>query len=225
MASVESTGIDLWHTDIPIAEQAWYLQQGLTLLSGEQQQQILRYRQLSDQLLHLLGRLLVRRYLLETGKPLDWQEWQVSHLGKPFVKSGPQFNLSHAGTRVVAAFSAHPIGVDLEVEQPLDTAMFIRYLHPAEQAFVRAAANPTTAFLTVWTRKEALLKALGIGISKQLTVHNCLLERITHPADRSTWYLHSLPAATGYFEALATPMSGARLQSEVVPATKLLQFI
>jgi 4'-phosphopantetheinyl transferase len=225
MASVESTGIDLWHTDIPIAEQAWYLQQGLTLLSGEQQQQILRYRQLSDQLLHLLGRLLVRRYLLEIGKPLDWQEWQVSHLGKPFVKSGPQFNLSHAGTRVVAAFSTHPIGVDLEVEQSLDATMFIRYLHPAEQAFVREAANPTTAFFTVWTRKEALLKALGIGISKQLTVHNCLLARITYPADHSIWHLHSLPASTGYFQALATPLSGARWRSQFVPATKLLQFI
>jgi phosphopantetheinyl transferase len=90
---------------------------------------------------------------------------------------------------------------------------------------VREAANPTTAFFTVWTRKEALLKALGIGISKQLTVHNCLLAQISHPADRSTWHLHSLPAATGYFQALATPLSGARWQSEVVPATKLLQLI
>jgi 4'-phosphopantetheinyl transferase len=225
MASVESPVIDLWHTDSPIAEQVGYLRQGLALLSREQQQQILRYRQLSDQLLHLLGRLLVRRYLLETGKPLDWQEWQVSHLGKPFVKSGPQFNLSHAGTRVVAAFSTHPIGVDLEVEQSLDATMFMRYLHPAEQAFVRAAANPTTAFFTIWTRKEALLKALGVGISKQLAVHNCLLTQITYPADRSIWHVHSLPAATGYFQALATPLFGARWQSKVVPAAKLLQSI
>ncbi len=83
------------------------------------------------------------------------------------------FNWSHSGTWALAAVARHvPLGVDLECRQrkvnalPLAQRFFadseFRYLQglPSE---IRAAA-----FLRLWTGKEAVLKALGRGISSGL---------------------------------------------------------
>jgi 4'-phosphopantetheinyl transferase len=211
--------IVLWQTTIPVADPS-YLNQGLALLPGDQRHCILRYRRHSDQLLHLTGRLLVRQYLLQAGQPFLWSDWQESSAGKPFLSNGPCFNISHAGNQVVVAFSQRAVGVDIELEQEVDTASLTRYFHPAEQEFIRAAASPTNAFFTLWTRKEALLKAVGVGIAEQLAAHNCLLPWVS--MQHTDWHLHSVPTQAGYFMALATPLPHATWQLVEVPLTHLV---
>ncbi|GAA0438594.1 4'-phosphopantetheinyl transferase family protein [Streptomyces luteireticuli] len=82
--------------------------------------------------------------------------------GKPVVETagvGPDFSLSHVGGLAVVAVSDRAVGVDIEDatagEQPLASALTERE---------RATCLSYTDFARLWTRKEALLKAVGEGL-------------------------------------------------------------
>jgi 4'-phosphopantetheinyl transferase len=92
--------------------------------------------------------------------------------GKPrlAVDGGLHFNLSHAQGLAAFAFTrAGDIGVDVEVIRPLAhlDGMARRCLTPAELRgwWGLAVEDRVAAFFRAWTRKEAVLKALGAGVS------------------------------------------------------------
>jgi 4'-phosphopantetheinyl transferase len=88
--------------------------------------------------------------------------------GRPVVAAPrPAFaSLSRAGDLVAVAVSlAAPVGIDLEslaavAASPFDDVA----LTPAERARVVGAVDPLRLRATLWTRKEALLKATGAGL-------------------------------------------------------------
>ncbi|WP_374935824.1 4'-phosphopantetheinyl transferase family protein, partial [Streptomyces sp. SM14] len=90
--------------------------------------------------------------------------------GRPIVPGNPplHFSLSHCGDLSLLAFAAAPVGVDIEALPSARTvAEAAEVLHPREAAEI-AVLDPTErrhAFARVWTRKEAYLKGLGIGLS------------------------------------------------------------
>lgn len=88
--------------------------------------------------------------------------------GKPFLAGGPHFNLSHTAGRIFAAFSAQPLGLDVESanRRVQARALAARYFSPAESARVRALdeAAARAVFLRYWVAKEAMVKLSGDGI-------------------------------------------------------------
>ncbi len=81
--------------------------------------------------------------------------------GRPLTHDGSFVSVSHTGDlHVVAMTTAGPVGVDLEA---VDSARFDGFdavaLHPRERPHT-ASERATT-----WTRKEALLKATGNGLT------------------------------------------------------------
>lgn len=92
--------------------------------------------------------------------------------GKPQL-TGPaavQFNLSHSEDWALVGVSRHvPVGVDIEMLRPVDDALALarRHYSPDEQLAclsVRDSRERDEAFLRVWTRKEACMKAVGLGL-------------------------------------------------------------
>lgn len=84
--------------------------------------------------------------------------------GRPrIIGSGLEFSVSHSGQLVAAALTdAGPVGIDLEEVRPLDyRPMLSDVCTLEEQEFVHSTQN----FYTYWTRKEAVLKATGEGLS------------------------------------------------------------
>ncbi|MEU4335725.1 4'-phosphopantetheinyl transferase superfamily protein [Micromonospora lupini] len=77
-------------------------------------------------------------------------------------------SVSRAGRIVVvAARAAGPVGVDVEEVRPLPAlALARRWFAPAELAWLagRGEAGRTADFLRLWTAKEAVGKALGLGL-------------------------------------------------------------
>lgn len=121
-------------------------------------------RQPHRQTAFIAGRLLLRQVL---GKA----DITLGENGKPYfaVASAPGFNLSHSGkTLVLAVNYAGAIGADVETRSTRRDALGIarRYFHPSEAASLASlpAAEQRDAFLTLWTLKEAALKAIGQGI-------------------------------------------------------------
>src|SRR6202011_2815908 len=96
--------------------------------------------------------------------------------GKPEVvrdqSVGPiHFSVSHSQGLAVYAVAAAPLGVDLECSRPLPVEeLASRFFSDYESAAVARAEGPDQLelFITCWTRKEAYLKAVGVGLSAPL---------------------------------------------------------
>jgi len=118
--------------------------------------------------------------------------------GKPRLPGGPRFSLSHSGDLgLVAIDPACEVGVDLEPVRPVPEADEIaaRWFAPEERAALHAAgADGGAAFARLWTRREAWLKALGVGLDESLA---------GRPVDLARFALHDLAPAPGHLGALA----------------------
>lgn len=121
----------------------------------------------------IAGRILLRHRLTaavaDTVQPADWKFANCAH-GKPSVAPGLpliHFSISHAeGLVAVATSPVLELGLDLErVSGTRDTSPAVDQLSHREQAWLNqhAAADRWPAFLKLWTAKEAVSKATGLG--------------------------------------------------------------
>jgi 4'-phosphopantetheinyl transferase len=207
---------------------SWELQTGPFV--GDDAQALLsddeRVRQRSFVSPTLRRRFLAARAGLRTllGRHLDVDPrhlaFATNDFGKPRLAGGGQvrFNLSHCEERAVLAISdAAEVGIDLERERPIEHVdLAKRYFHPNEVAAITASrdeAEQRRAFFLVWTLKEAVVKALGTGLSTPLDSFEVAIgapkPRLPVAPARApqTWWLHAA-MTDGYCCALAVPGVG-----------------
>jgi 4'-phosphopantetheinyl transferase len=141
--------------------------------------------------------------------------------GKPYVpQASIQFNLSHSGNVILLIFANNvPIGVDVEQIRNIDDVDLIvkQYLHPSEVKELSACQlhESNEAFFSCWSKKEAVSKALGLGLSFPLNafsvssrplVGNWRLDLpLKYP---QSWTLQAFRPLNGYFAAIAAPQAG-----------------
>lgn len=198
-------------------------------LNAAEQQTIARKRQAADAQRELAGRAALR-YLLGSYLNLAPQRVPIAanEHGKPMVTGlSPaqhlEFNVSHSGEWVLLAFTReNPLGIDVECHRPVEFDELVRgFFSPAERA-VWSGLQPehkSLAFYAAWTRKEAYLKALGLGLSRALdgfTVRYApreappaLLWCADDPKAPERWRILDLELAPGYSAALATAATTA----------------
>ncbi len=98
----------------------------------------------------------------------------------------PRFSLSHTQglAACMVSLGPWPVGAELGVDvEWTDRGHFpagrlaTRFFHPDEAAALQQIPRGPARealFLTLWTRKEAVLKALGLGIANHLARYACL---------------------------------------------------
>jgi 4'-phosphopantetheinyl transferase len=147
-------------------------------------------------------------------------------LGPPWNDSRIRFSTTHsAGLALVAFALGADLGVDVEQIRPLDSYEDLcrRYFAPPEQESLRRLPEPErlAAFFRGWARKEALMKAIGTGLSLGLDQVVVSLEAGPAPrvysiqgstAAAGRWRLDDLQPATGYVAALARPTGPCRVE-------------
>ena len=88
--------------------------------------------------------------------------------GKPFLKSsGLEFNASHSRDHMLLAVTAgRAVGVDIEFhrENVKRDAIAKRWFSEEERAFLQPLENQEAVFFEIWSKKEAYVKAQGLGI-------------------------------------------------------------
>ena len=87
--------------------------------------------------------------------------------GAPYLpgKPGLSVSISHCRTAVaVAVAEGRRVGIDVECRRRVGELLVERVCTAAERAAIEASADPTMAFLQLWTCKEAVLKMRGTGI-------------------------------------------------------------
>ena len=128
----------------------------------------------ADKINALLSRLLVMSEITRrSGLPERKIRFTLGSFGKPYLKnSGLHFSLSHTRGAICAAFCEdEEIGIDVERrDRRVSEAMYKRVLSEDE----RFHATSDTDFIRFWVQKEAFLKRLGIGISRDLRGVNSL---------------------------------------------------
>jgi 4'-phosphopantetheinyl transferase len=154
-----------------------------------------------------------------TGIPAECISFVYGSTGKPALAEQRgsydiRFNLSHSGGLVVCVVAAFPktmgreVGIDVErIDRRLaGNAIAELYFSANEKALLRAASAERAAevFFTCWTRKEACVKATGVGAAQ-------ILPELDLPAPPASsvccggtqWTLLSFKPAPGYVAAVA----------------------
>ena len=84
--------------------------------------------------------------------------------GKPYAPGYTEFNISHSGEWcVLACGDLNTVGIDIE-------EMNLKHTEVAPAVYTRReldwmAVDPTDRFFRLWTWKESLMKAAGLGMS------------------------------------------------------------
>lgn len=158
MPAVLPTHIAAWHCRLPAEEQA----------------RADRFRFAADRAAHVAAHGLLRALLASHGATDP--RFLRDRWGKPELQApcgGLRCNLTHTRDLVAAAVALiDDVGVDAETTDPaIDVAgLAARFFAPAEAAMLRALpqVEQASAFCRVWTLKEAILKAIGRGLSMPL---------------------------------------------------------
>lgn len=94
----------------------------------------------------------------------------IAENGKPYFPELPglQYNLSHAGDYVVAAFSDESVGIDIAERRVCKDSLIRRCLTEAEMGWLKGQVDRDEAFCRLWAGKESFVKWTGDGLRKDL---------------------------------------------------------
>lgn len=147
---------------------------------------------------HVMLRAIVARYVASDPAAIEFARGRH---GKPYIPgSGLELNLSHTDDVAVLAVARVAVGVDVErLDAKLDPPALARMvLAPDEHAI----AVDRRGFLRVWCRKEACLKATGVGLIDDLPSVSVVNDRVD--VDGHVVYVQDLALGDAHAGALAT---------------------
>src|ERR1700712_1990672 len=195
----EYSEIHVWRIQFSstnLSQQAW------PLLSEQERARASAFRFKPDCERFCKSRLLVRCVL---GRYLDLNPAEIAiktgQNGKPFIDNargnhGIEFNLAHCRTEaLLAVTSGQSVGIDVEdggrMRNADVDALAQECLTKREAQILQALAGPdrVRAFLLCWTRKEALLKAVGLGLLAKLNDFEV-------PLDCASWRVSWAPESS-----------------------------
>jgi 4'-phosphopantetheinyl transferase len=192
-------------------------------VTAEERDRAARFRFEADRQRFLQGRLLLRTFL---GHHLGIAPRDVTFVngehGKPEVPTGIlRFNLAHSGEWLLFGLARdRELGVDVEQHRTMSDALEIarRFFAPPEVAALEALdpALHYDTFFRVWTRKEAIVKATGLGISAGLDRFAVTSDAPDHVTLRGLdgdsawdrWTIHGLDMPETYTAAIAFDRRG-----------------
>jgi 4'-phosphopantetheinyl transferase len=168
-----------------------------SVLDPEERARAARFVFTADRARFLLAHAALRRCLGQLlGRAAESLRFRYGPFGKPALDLGLldqapfHFNLSHSRAMALVAWAGAELGVDVEdVGREVDElGLGRRVFSPSEQQVLRARpAGPArrAAFYSLWTRKEAVLKGLGTGLSREAAEID--LGRLPAGHEPSTW--------------------------------------
>lgn len=208
--------VELWQWRLNLYE-------GPDVLSPDEVARASRFARAEDALAFRAARSGLRHILAEYagGSPADLV-FDYSAEGKPFLAAGPAFNLSHSGglsALAVAVGRQVRVGLDIEAHRHVGRDVAERFFSTAERAALASLSGDAwrEGFFRCWTRKEAFVKALGLGLRCPLDSFDVTLgpeARLTRVAEGGAdrWTLVDLLLGTGFAGALAVETEGRDLR-------------
>ncbi len=176
--SISDQEIHVWKTSLH--KSPLQLSSLTSILSIEEQKQGARFIYTEHQqyfwVTHALLRLILARYI----NLLQPQQFCFTKgiFGKPYIQNLPndlnlQFNVSHSNDQALFALAKdQELGVDIELITPKRSCEEIAQRFFANEEYeawkVLPECQQLTGFYRIWTRKEAYIKAIGLGLNYPL---------------------------------------------------------
>lgn len=216
--------VHVWFFPLVVPEEK--LEEWRRLLSPEEQARAVRFAfpYLRDRFVaaHATTRRLLGEYL---GRDPATLTFEIADRGKPSLPGHPMhFNLSHtqeAGLLAVTRIAQ--IGVDIEqLDRKVDRhGIASRFFSQAESHELANLpdADQAEGFCNLWTRKEAWLKATGVGISEGLNKveFNCrpgeaarLLRISGEECEAAAWQIRSFRPPGNHVGVIAVQAASLR---------------
>ncbi|HSE59840.1 MAG TPA: 4'-phosphopantetheinyl transferase superfamily protein [Nitrospiraceae bacterium] len=235
----DARSVHLWTADVRMFRPV--LRRFTALLSPEERKRAARLADPEHRmhfiLTHGFLRLVLSRYLHKQPQLLRFQPHAN---GKPRLVNNHdsprlEFNLAHSGhMTMIAVANGRPVGVDVEaLTRPVRAQAIVeRYFTPAERAHFGSLPRSRSSkeFIRYWTAKEAVLKAIGVGLAGGLS--RC--EVIIHPGGRAatvrlvrqdkprSWLVRFFPLSAIYLGAVAAEGAGWQVR-RYRPSLRLLR--
>ena len=147
----------------------------LQQLPEERRSRTERLRRSSDRRSSLAGWLMFEAAMRAFGVPRECWQFRYGPLGKPYLCVGDvQFSISHSGPVALCAAAEQELGADVQQPAHWNERLVSRVCTAQEEAWLWAQSQPELAFFRLWTRKESLVKACGLGIGCDLKTLCCL---------------------------------------------------
>lgn len=175
-----------------------------------------------DQNRHIVAHAALR-YLIGNYLRVASADVQIAlkQLGKPYIQTvntsaSLRFNLSHSDDFAVMAFClGEELGIDIEHKRPEATSMDVAEHHFSKNELrdleKLSEHDRVAGFFRCWTRKEAYLKARGVGLGVDLRSFDVSLESDEtaelHAKDAEKWHVFPFKIDPDYWGALVYPRS------------------
>ncbi len=180
-------------------------------------QEINRMRVFKDKLRNLIGKLLLRKAISESGFTAELLlTLERNKNEKPFIKDWMPFNISHSEDMVVLVYGGDSeLGIDIEkLDGEIDTDSTTNFFSNQEQEVILKNPGKET-LIDTWVRKEAVLKAIGIGIANEPQQLDCSGDKVSYKQQH--WHLKKLNIDSDYVCYLAGLNNNLELRVHQVP--------
>jgi len=157
-------------------------------VSERRREKIKTFRYETDRKTCLMAGLLFRMLIEENyEKKADNLELRYNKFGKPFLKNANQcfFSITHTKKCAAVALSDSELGIDAEIIGEADVMIAKNFFNKSEYISLLRSDNRNELFFDIWTKKEAFLKMLGVGLSTDLSCFNTLSKEMS--AHFFTW--------------------------------------
>lgn len=221
---LDSQQVDVWRVFLTVQPDS--VQRMESALSADESQRASRFHFETDRQRYIVAHAslsgILAHYLQCEPHVL---KFSANDYGKPFLPDhNIEFNLSHSGDfALVAVARGRRVGVDVEFarEEGELVNLATRYFSPREGSELMALppGQRTRGFFHGWTRKEAYIKAQGLGLSLPLDSFDVSLGEpavlhATRPdtSEAARWSLHSIEVGSNYTAALAVEGEGLEIR-------------
>lgn len=133
--------------------------------------------------------------------------------GAPLPSNGVHWSLTHKEDYVAAVTAPHPIGIDIEKKRPFLEALYGRLAEPWEWELAPQRQRTPTLFFRYWTAKEAVLKAVGKGLTGLTHCHIVKIldeARLELKYEQSIWHISQIWSAEDHI--VAVTIDDARIE-------------
>ena len=195
--------VSIYQADTTTCREKVSLSELLKKLPYSMHGRALRYRSQQDAYDYIIGRLLLRKGLMNLGLANAFERIEIAENGKPFLEN-VFFNISHTSGLLVCAISTdNALGIDVEARKELDLSVFEDWFRPNEWQDIQRQSESMERFFWYWTRKESIIKALGWSLS-DLNQLDFDANVSSFEKEKQTWYLQDLDFGKDYWACLCS---------------------
>ena len=190
------------------------LHQMLLHLPADMRNKILAYKSWKERQARIIGKHILIELLKDFDLDITLADMLYSPANKPYFNTNFHFSTAHSADMIICAAGIAPIGIDIEFIAPIEPQDYRQYLTDKEWLYIQNAKNKINAFYEIWTKKEAILKALGTGLDLELNTLDVSTNKAIH--NNQSFNFCSLNLTDNYIAHIASlfPIDTNQLKME-----------